>query len=549
MRFFCLLAWFLTIASPLASGDETPLLASLRYTTGHVGTPFSYRIATVNEVAEISVAGLPSWATLGEDRWITGMPDAPGVHNLTITGRNGDATRSLAVMLEVRPPLSGPMRSPYPYVAVPVNRSWEVLAGRFQEWKHTQLISETTPDPKTMHRVGNGSFTTSEFQGYGMLLAAYLDADDRLLERLWNFAWAMSVPERHNLMGWHTRSGELIGQAPAPDGTVDIAMALDHAARRWPDSAWPERADHYARELTAYHVGSSGVLGGSLGRTGIYLNYHPMAYIERFYERSRDERYFTLRDSGYRLLEYSWQNLFLPGWYVDAQTGVPREPNDPWDSGANRWDAGPTRTAWRIPQQYFWTGDLRAYQWARRIYEVYASNGKFLDHGYQRLGTSWNPESGRQRNGHPADSLIAGGAAIVSMVVGDTARAEAGWDYLANLPFAGETLRDSLHVIYLMTLSGIFDLSLDTPPDPLWDIRPLLGERRGWVDSFLGPVHYDAASWPWSFSSRYGWLYSAGTDRDGVAIYRLDQGWIWTGAALYPAYFDFPTQSWKTFSP
>src|SRR5690606_33905590 len=74
--------------------------------------------------------------------------------------------------------------------------------------------------------------TVSEGQGYGMLLAVYMD-DQEVFDSLWRYT-KLHFNE-NGLMHWeiHPNGMEVIGQGAASDGDGDMAWAVIMAAGKW----------------------------------------------------------------------------------------------------------------------------------------------------------------------------------------------------------------------------------------------------------------------------------------------------------------------------
>ncbi len=274
---------------------------------------------------------------------------------------------------------------PYAYGILPDNANIADAQRVYNAWKMIYVNSIGVPEPDRMLRVFNQpngqGFTTSEYQGYGMLFAAHLDDDDTVLQLLWNYV------EHHlndqGLMKWHIDAeGVAKWRQSALDGDMDIAIALDYAARRWPNRDWEERATTYINNIII--PGKHSFLRTRPIDTsewprwfrGIYLNYLAVAYMDRFSERTGDTRWVNVAiPNTYGLLDYSYRNFVLPAWHVD-EAGIPVRPIDPSNSNINRHDRGPTRTNWRIATHYLTMGHPDAEKWVRKITNFFYVAGK-----------------------------------------------------------------------------------------------------------------------------------------------------------------------------
>jgi len=368
--------------------------------------------------------------------------------------------------------------NPYEYGIFPANADIEDARRAYTDWKEIYVNSINVPDPETMLRVFNSpngeGKTTSEYQGYGMLYAAHLEDDDAVLEKLWNFA------EYHfnekGLMKWSIQQD---GTAEAPssalDGDVDIAMALDYAARRWPNRGWEERAETYLNRIMqppgGEHLRTSPIDTEAWPRwkRGLYLNYLATAYMDRFAARTGDQRWVEIAiPNTYALLDYSYNNFALPAWFVDAE-GRPVQPNDPWNSGANRHDTGATRTNWRIATHYLASGHPDAQKWAEKLTEFFYTAGrhwgssdtgdfapKNLRMGYRFMTTDKHTAGDPYGNRNKIAEAMIVAAGVPAMAAGQEEMTNEIYDFLAADPIEPDDspMDNAMHVMGLLIMSG-----------------------------------------------------------------------------------------------
>lgn len=366
----------------------------------------------------------------------------------------------------------------YRYGTLPSNANVEHAKRAYEEWKDLYLTSSSVPDSSTMLRVfnqpGGQGVTTSEYHGYGMLFAAHLEKDDTVLQKLWNYT--ESYLNEDGLMKWHIdTSGVAQYRQSALDGDIDIAMALDYAARRWPGQGWEARAENYISSILKPGKNSF-LITDPIDTTewpqwykGIYLNYLATAYMDRFSERTGDERWVNIAiPNTYKLLEHSYVNYELPAWFVN-ESGEPIQPSDPWNSNSNRHDTGATRTNWRIAAHYLTTGHPDAAKWSQKITEFFAEAGQ--RRGSRDTGdfspTNLRPgyrfmTAGRHVAGSPYGdrSLVSEtmmvAAGVPAMAAGNAKIANEIYDYLADdvLDPSDKTMDNMVHVMGLLIMSG-----------------------------------------------------------------------------------------------
>ena len=368
--------------------------------------------------------------------------------------------------------------TPYAFGIMPENADIADARRAYEEWKSIYVSNSGVPDASNMLRVftrpdGEG-VTTSEYHGYGMLFAAHLEADDTVLQKLWNYA--EQYLNSDGLMKWHIDgSGYAEWKQSALDGDVDIAMALDYAARRWPNRGWEERAEQYTNGMMV--PGKNSYLRTDpidetewpRWKRGIYLNYQAVAYMDRFAERTGDERWVDITiPNTYELLEHSYENYELPAWHVDAD-GIPVRPNDPWNSSENRHDAGATRTNWRIGTHYLTTGHQDAEKWVDKLtdffYEAGRMKGNYDTGDFQptNLRTGYYfMTTGDKTAGNPygdrklvTETMMAG-AGVAAMAAGNVEMTNEIYDHLASTPVDRDDkqMDNAMHVMELLIMSG-----------------------------------------------------------------------------------------------
>lgn len=369
----------------------------------------------------------------------------------------------------------------YAYGILPENADIADAKRAYSDWKALYVNSIGVPEPSRMLRVFNlpngQGVTTSEYHGYGMLFAAHLEDDDRVLQLLWNYV--EHYLNNEGLMKWHIDTeGVAQWRQSALDGDVDIAIALDYAARRWPNRGWEERAETYINNIIA--PGKHSFLRTTPIDTsewprwfkGIYLNYLAVAYMGRFSERTGDMRWVNVAiPNTYELLDHSYRNFVLPAWHV-SEIGLPVRPNDPSNSNVNRHDRGATRTNWRIATHYLTTGDADAEKWVQKLanffYVAGRSKGAGRSGGFSprnlrvgyRFMTTEAEIAGRpygDRKKISETMMVAAG--VPAMAVGQPHMTNKIYDFLAadTLDPDDIAMDNAMHVMGLLIMSGGLD--------------------------------------------------------------------------------------------
>ena len=392
-----------------------------------------------------------------------------------------------------------PLSDGYEFGYEPVNANVSDAIAAYQQWKSLYITDIGVPNSDSMLRVShepNGAGRSSgEFQGYGMLYAAYLEPDDSVLTKLWNYA--EHYLNSDGLMPWNiSAEGVIEGPSSALDGDVDIAMALETAAQRWPGRGWESLAETYIDNTIAPGKRShlfTDPIDTSLWpnyKEGIYLNYQAVAYFEEFAERTNDPRWVDIAiPNTYDLLEYSYQNYPLPAWFVDVD-GQPVTPDDPWNSSYNRHDAGATRTDWRLGTHYLMTGHADASRWSEKLADFFYDAGSQdkrgrplpfsplnLRSGY-RFATDNNYVAGQPYGNPnlPSETMITA-AGVVSMAAGNVEMADSIYNFLASDSINPDdgNMDNAMHVMGLLIMSGRLNVDWQSPAAATDPISPFGG--------------------------------------------------------------------------
>ena len=114
--------------------------------------------------------------------------------------------------------------------------------------------------------------TTSEAQGYGLVIVAYMAGCDcfpngwtakQVFDGLYNFSRQNASGINPNLMTWHvpiTWKGKNTGNDSAFDGDADIAYALIVANKQWPNQGYKQKALDVINAIQASTIGPDSLL-------------------------------------------------------------------------------------------------------------------------------------------------------------------------------------------------------------------------------------------------------------------------------------------------
>ncbi|MBD3240942.1 MAG: hypothetical protein GF331_10190 [Chitinivibrionales bacterium] len=392
----------------------------------------------------------------------------------------------------------------YQHGVMPTDASYADAKAIFDMWAADELNNEGVPDPATQLKVAHlddRSFTTNEFAGHGMICVAVFDETSDRLKKMFNF-----VKHFHNddyLMQWKIeRSMAVTNINSALDGIVDVISACILAEKKWPgEIVDPDEVDPLTGEkgLTwggvarkkleaiervkrtidetspdyeaGFHAFKPHSTASDLGidalagtNKGFYINYYPYALFEAFSEISNDPYWRTkAKDGCYEVLNAGIDHDYkLPAWFTNWE-GKAAKPNDPWGSVADRWDSGPSRTAWRVAQAYLTEGHPDALTWARRINDVYVAEGDLRNPSglSEELGWGYSFMTG-ERKGTGINVYMVGAAGATAMAAGDRIGTDNCYAWLRDpqnyRTFNDGTLKRTMHAIYMAVMTGAWDV-------------------------------------------------------------------------------------------
>jgi len=324
-------------------------------------------------------------------------------------------------------PATAAALTPYPYGALPSVANATDCSNAYNLWKSRWLKTAGCGE-----RVDNGSggTTVSEGMGYGMLMAAYLESNDTLLEQLWTF-YSANMDGNH-LMNWSVSSGS--------------------CSNNWPVQAASLLSEIYSREVDGCKGLANGDAWGGCGN-GSPKNYNP-SYFRTGYLHSFDcfeggTRWQAVRTQSYAVLNTAYTSYALtPDW---VQAGGSYGASDA--GGGYGYDA--CRTPWVISMDYLWWGNATAQNWGVKFTNsFYTQGGGSPAAAAAAIGDDYSYSSGaKDSNNH--ENCFVGAVGVAAMTSTNSAFANAIYSNLVandnNSYFS-----DSLKVIYLMALTGQF---------------------------------------------------------------------------------------------
>lgn len=372
----------------------------------------------------------------------------------------------------------GPQLMPQGFCYFPTKYAQADVVAAYEDWKATVVTSDGAVNPETgasegllrVRKPNSGSIigsTVSEGQGYGMLLAVYLD-DQAVFDALWRYT-KLHFNE-NGLMHWeiHPNGMEVIGQGAASDGDEDMAWALIMAARKWGgqgslDATYEAEATALINAMWEHEVdhGRGAMLkpGDGWGDDDITnISYFAPAYYKVFGQFvGKEADWNKVVDSSYRIIEASLNqqsgnqdNGLVPAW-CDSN-GTPKSVN----GLPTHFQNDSTRTPFRVAQDYCYFGEPRAKTYMDKITSFYVGVGvaNIVD-GYDLNGAR-HPE---HWDGSSLPASFVGPAAVGALYSADNLDfVDEAYAALATLKLEAGTIyyQKSWTALSLLMLAGGF---------------------------------------------------------------------------------------------
>ncbi|MFW6327598.1 MAG: glycosyl hydrolase family 8 [Bacteroidota bacterium] len=356
----------------------------------------------------------------------------------------------------------------------------------YQQFKQG-LTSQHTADPSSMLRHYRKTKTRGEYQSWSLIMAVMFD-DLETAEKLWNFCKYYIPRQNYGMVPWLIKKNyDSFGGHSVGDADFDYCIALDMAARKWPDWVgddghdWDYWAKYYINQV--YEVKRSVVddpssinalSGKKIGDVDehYYLHYSPYGYLNNWRDRT-GQKNWTEEVDGLESVydaEINLQKITLAKYYGTSQDNLYCWPphqvrkdgyaaddlTKKYDSGWNMMNWGPSRITLRACHAYINNGDAHGAKMMRFMADRWweETDG---DPAKIKFGYSLNKCGGW---GDPTAWMI-GGAAVVSMVDEQyRPMLDNMYDALVNLNVSGDRHAQLAKAYYLMHLTGLMDFAI-----------------------------------------------------------------------------------------
>ena len=400
---------------------------------------------------------------------------------------------------------AGPVRGEAHFGVLPDTVTAEDARNAWERFKRQGLTSANTPGPNMLRQFWRDD-TRGEYQAWALILAVMHD-DHEVARKLWNFCKHYIPDQRDGLVPW------LIPRNPhAPrgmnvaDADFDYAIALDMAARKWPDyvddegKTWADWAQYYINRIydtqraRAVNPESPNAISGKgFDRSRqayaggadehYYLHYSPYGYFRNWQDRTGNRNWTEAVDgleSVYEA-EIKLQRPTLAKYYGEAsenphcwpphQVRKDGSPADDmtarYDSGWNMFNWGPGRITARANHAYTNYGDAHAEKMLRYLADRFLAETEG-DPAEIRTGYRMGHERGAGCQGWGEPNLWHVGHAAMAAMVDEQYRdmLDRMSEALKEADTEGDPHENLAQAYYLLHLSGGMDFRIsDGQPD------------------------------------------------------------------------------------
>ena len=164
--------------------------------------------------------------------------------------------RLAAVMFVCTLFLSASVPAGIRYGILPSNADPAVALQAWNAFKTQGLTAQHTPGPNMLRQFWKEE-TRGEYQAWALVLAV-MHNDHETAKKLWNFCEYYVPRQSRGMIPWRIYQDPDTFEGPVIDADVDYAIALDMAARKWPDykddqgKSWHDWAVYYINSIYDY---------------------------------------------------------------------------------------------------------------------------------------------------------------------------------------------------------------------------------------------------------------------------------------------------------
>lgn len=355
------------------------------------------------------------------------------------------------------------------------------MLNMYTKWRDLYLTSEGTKNPGELRVRGNDNGykngTASEGMGYGMLISVYManssNSGHSDFDGLYRYYKSHLIPGYY-LMSWKTdKDGNSLDPYSAPDGDIDVALALLMAHKQWGSKGeinYKEEAHNIMSSIMEHLIYKPSyiVKKGNGTTAAVISSYEIPAWFKLFGEVTGDERWDKTVKAAYDMFNHYYNlnpnsGLVPYGWSLTD--GVATYSGTDTNYG---FDA--SRIPWRVGQDFLWNG---------------TSNSK-LAHDFPDRNVKWfidkidgKPETtrssyhidGSDRSTSISPRNMVGPMAVAAMVdSSNQASLDLMYNYLRTLEptsdWPGGYYQDAVLMMSMLVLTGNMPNFYDVKPYP-----------------------------------------------------------------------------------
>lgn len=351
----------------------------------------------------------------------------------------------------------------------------------YTTWRILYLTSDGTTNPGEVRLRSNDSNykngSCSEGIGYAMLISVYLAGGGNHghedFDGLFRYYRNRLMPDYH-LMSWKfDKYGNVVDPFSAPDGDLDVALALLMAHRQWGSGGGINYRREARRIITAIldhliyrppYVVKMGVETVS----SVISSYHMPAWFRLFGEFSQDPEWSKVIRASYDMFRHYYElnpHTGLVPYKWSLTDGRPT-----YSGGDTNFGYDACRVPWRVAQDFLWNGaaaDRLAHDLPDRNVKWFVDkiNGKPAE-----TLAAYNID-GTDRADYPSPRNMVGPMAVAAMV--DQSNQESLdllYDYLRTQEptsdYPGAYFQDAVMIMSMLVLTGNMPNLYDHEPYP-----------------------------------------------------------------------------------
>jgi endo-1,4-beta-D-glucanase Y len=351
----------------------------------------------------------------------------------------------------------------------------------YTKWRDLYLTSEGTKNPGEIRvRANDGNYkngTPSEGIGFGMLISVYMansiNSGHNDFDGLYRYYKSHLIPGYY-IMSWKIdKDGNSVDPYSAPDGDIDVALALLMAHKQWGSKGeinYKEEAHKIMSSIMEHLIYKpSYIVKKGIGTTSsVISSYEIPAWFKLFGEVTGDERWDKTVKAAYDMLNHYYvlnPNTGLVPYQWSLTNGVATYSGTDTNYGFDS-----SRVPWRVGQDFLWNGtsnSILAHDLPDRNVKWFIDR---IDGKPETTRSSYNID-GSDRSTSISPRNMVGPMAVAAMVdSSNQATLDLLYNYLRTLEptsdWPGGYYQDAVLMMSMLVLTGNMPNFYDVKPYP-----------------------------------------------------------------------------------